>query len=161
MPAGGPQPNPILFDTHALPHNQRITCTRCQVHSLIWTALTLSRPCGTGCCQFSGVLTQTPKPLVFVASRWKTPRAAAIYPKTQISCRIRRSWAYSPILFLVPDSSTKVRSSYKATNPCSERRVPKPRWGNSYPIPAFCIGAEELFPLPLAKTGYTRMVRVP
>ncbi len=42
--AGGPQPNPILFDTHAPPHNQRITCTPCQVHSLIWATLSNSQP---------------------------------------------------------------------------------------------------------------------
>jgi len=30
--------NPILFETQAPPHNQRITCTPSTIYSLIWTA---------------------------------------------------------------------------------------------------------------------------
>jgi hypothetical protein len=40
--------NPILFETNAVRYNQRISCTPSPIYSLIWTALILSRPFGTG-----------------------------------------------------------------------------------------------------------------
>jgi hypothetical protein len=41
--------NPTRFsEIHPFPYNQRITCTPNLIYRLIWTALILSRPCGTG-----------------------------------------------------------------------------------------------------------------
>jgi hypothetical protein len=44
MPTSDPEPKPILFETHAPPHHQRISCTPSPIYSLIWTALAESSP---------------------------------------------------------------------------------------------------------------------